>query len=379
MEIYLDHAAATPLRKEVEAVMKNFSRKNYANPSSLHQAGEQARRAREDSREKIRKILGASPQDKIIFTSGGTESINLALIGFMSANKNKGNHLITTKIEHPAVLETCKFLENSGFKVTYLPVDDEGYMDLKELEQCITTETMMISVIYAHNEIGTIQRIKEISSIAKKHNLVMHLDACQAAALNLSVDDLGADLLTLNSSKIYGPKGSGLLYVRKGIGLSSLIHGGGQEDGLRGGTENVAAIVGLARALELIQEKKEQENKRQEKLRDNFINEILQILGTKLNGPKERLPNNVNISFIGLEAEEIIRHLSLERIFVSAGSACHSRKIEVSHVLAALGMPEEESRGVVRFTLGIETTEKQLQITVKKLKKIVFSLRDSQS
>ena len=361
--IYLDHAASTPLDPIVKKEMDSV--KTYANPSALHQMGLEAKEILNNSRNKVAKILNCKPEE-IIFTSGGTESINLAIKGIA---KDKG-HIITSKIEHPAVLETCKFLEKDGFDVTYLDVDENGLVNPTEVEKAIQKDTILISIMYANNEIGTIQPVKEIAEIAKKHKIPFHTDACQAGFLDLNVN---ADLMTLNGSKIYGPKGIGILYKKKNIRLQPLMHGGGQEFGLRSGTENLTAIVGFAKALELAQK----EDNKIEKLRDYFIEKVLkEIPKTFLNGhKKERLPNNANISFLDVEGESILLYLDHKGILVSTGSACSSEKLEVSHVLDAIGLKHDAAHGSIRFSLGKSTTKEELDYVVKELKGIIQSLR----
>ncbi|HLD39521.1 MAG TPA: cysteine desulfurase family protein [Candidatus Nanoarchaeia archaeon] len=374
--IYLDYAAAAPARKEVRKVVRSME-KYFANPSSGHDAGNRAKWMIEGAREKIKEIMNASSKDKIIFTASGTESLNLAIKGVAQAYRKKGSHIITSTIEHKAVLETCKFLEKEGFKVTYLKVDQYGRVNPKEVEKAITKKTILVSIMYANNEVGTIQPIKEIAAIAKKKKVLFHTDACQAGFLALDVQQLGVDLLTLNSNKIYGPKGAGLLYLRKGVEIQPLIHGGGQEYGLRSGTENVAAIRGFGKALGLAQREKEQENKRLQELRAYFVSEVRKkILNTLLNGhPTERLPNNVHLSFAGVEAETVLYYLSLQGIFASAGSACTANEIEVSHVLKAMNVPEKLARGSIRFSLGKYTGKRDIDKVIAVLVQVVNSLR----
>ena len=374
--IYLDYAAAAPARKEVRKVVRSME-KYFANPSSGHDAGNRAKWMIEGAREKIKEIMNASSKDKIIFTASGTESLNLAIKGVAQAYRKKGSHIITSTIEHKAVLETCKFLEGEGFKVTYLKVDQYGRVNPKEVEKAITKKTILVSIMYANNEVGTIQPIKEIAAIAKKKKVLFHTDACQAGFLALDVQQLGVDLLTLNSNKIYGPKGAGLLYLRKGVEIQPLIHGGGQEYGLRSGTENVAAIRGFGKALGLAQREKEQENKRLQELRAYFVSEVRKkILNTLLNGhPTERLPNNVHLSFAGVEAETVLYYLSLQGIFASAGSACTANEIEVSHVLKAMNVPEKLARGSIRFSLGKYTGKRDIDKVIAVLVQVVNSLR----
>lgn len=376
-EIYLDNAATTPVRKEVmEAVLPYFS-ENYGNPSSFHYKGLKAKNALENARNKIANTLNCSP-DEIIFTSGGTESINLAIKGIARANKNRGNHIITSKIEHPAVLETCKYLEKNGFRITYVNVGKDGIVSPAEIKKVITNKTILVSIMYANNEIGTVQPIKEIGEICKAEGIPFHTDACQAAEyLELDTKAMNVDLLTLNGSKIYGPKGIGILYLKRGINLEPLIHGGGQERGIRSGTENVPSIIGFAKALELAQEERTEESTKLIALRDKLIKGLLNILGSKLNGhQKQRLPNNANISFKGIEGESIILSLNEKGICASTGSACNSRSLEPSHVLMALGMSHEEAHGSVRFSLGKWTTNEDIEYVMKTMPDIVNKLRE---
>lgn len=370
--IYLDNAATTPVNPRVMKEMLPYFTTIYANPSSVHEAGRKAQEAVENSRKKIAEILHGKSEE-IIFTSGGTESINLAIKG-IALQKGKG-HIITSKIEHPSVLEMCKYLERKGFLVTYLNVDKFGLINISELQKSIQKNTILISIQYANNEIGTIQPIKDIGKLAQRHNILFHTDACQAGNLDLNAEKLNFDLLSLNGSKIYGPKGLGILYKKKNIQLEPLIHGGGQEFLLRSGTENVPGIVGFAKALELVQENRVRENKKLTELRDYFIEEILKnIPNTNLNGhPTQRIPNNINISFQGIEAEALVQYLSQNRIYVSMGSACNSQEIEVSHVLKAI--KAKNPLGAIRFSLGNKTTKKELEYVVEALKEMVESLR----
>ncbi len=373
--IYLDHAATTYLDSRVKKEMDICYSECYGNPGSLHLVGRDAQELVETYRETIARLLKCKPKE-IIFTSGGTESINLAIKG-VAFKKEKG-HIITTKIEHPAVMETCKFLEKKGFSVTYLNVDKFGWVNPKDVEKAIRKDTILISIMYANNEIGTIEPIKEIGRIARRNKIIFHTDACQAAgALDLDVNQLNVDLMTLNGSKIYGPKGIGMLYKSKEIKLEPLMHGGGQEFGLRSGTENVPGIVGFAKALELAQKDKDEENVRLVKLRDYLITSILsKIEKSFLNGhPKKRLPNNANISFLDVEGESVLLYLDQKGIEVSTGSACSSQKLEVSPVLDAIGLIHDAAHGSIRFTLGQNTTKKDIDYTVKVLKDIIENLR----
>lgn len=383
MTIYLDNAATTKMRKEVLKEMAPFFDKKFGNPSSFHSPGKEAKDAIERARETISKILDCRTSE-IIFTAGGTESDNLTILGIARANKDKGNHIITSKIEHPAVLEACKKLENEGFKITYLSVDKNGLIKLEELKQALRKDTILISIMYANNEIGTIQPIREIAKILRDKTAkkkigfpYFHTDSCQAAgALDLNILKLGVDALTFNGSKIYGPKGIGALYIKKGIKIEPLIFGGGQEYGLRGGTENVASIAGLAKALELAQNEKESESKRQEILRDYFIKKLLKnIKSAKLNGDEKlRLPNNINISIPRVEGEAMVLYLDSKGIYCSTGSACSSKSLKPSHVLLAIGRSHELAHNSLRFTLGRETKKEDLDYVLKVLPEIIRKL-----
>ena len=391
--IYLDHAATTPLSLEVKAAMEPFWSENFGNPSSIYQAGIKAKEAIGQARGKIAKILGAQSSE-IVFTAGGTESANLAILGLsrdlapiLSKGKKPG-HIITTKIEHPAVLNSVLALKEEGFVVSILPVDKYGLVDLEEIKKNIKPETFLISVMYANNEIGAIEPIIEIGKLLKKINqkreadglsrIYFHTDACQAAGyLDIRVDKLGVDLLTFNGSKIYGPKGSAVLYVKNGISLKPLIFGGGQENGLRSGTENVPAYIGLAKALELVQKNKNKESQRLKKLSQKLIDGILKsIPKTFLNGhPQKRLPNNVNITILDIEGEALLLYLDHYGICASTGSACHSQNLQPSHVLQAIGLPREIIHGSLRLTLGQKTTNKDIDYVLKVLPRIVQKLR----
>lgn len=376
-EFYLDYAATTPMRDEAVIAMSKFFTEEYGNPGSFHSKGLSAKDALDASRESVAKILNCSP-DEIVFTSGGTESINMAIKGVAFANKEKGNHIITSSLEHHAVLNTCEFLERQGFQVTYLPVDKYGLVNPEDVKNAVTSQTILISIMYANNEIGTIEPISEIGAIAKEKGVLFHTDACQAAgALDLNVKNLNVDLLTLNGSKAYGPKGAGLLYVRHGIDIEPLIHGGGQENGLRSGTENVPLIIGFAKALELAQKEKESENSRLILLRESLINGLLKIPKSRLNGhPTKRLPNNVNITFLDVEGEAMLLYLNEQGVFASTGSACASKSLETSHVLRAIGLPYEASHGSMRFTLGKETTSDHIDYVIRVMPEIVEKLRN---
>lgn len=384
--IYLDHAATTYLDPEVKKAMKPYWSLKFGNPSSLYLEGRIAKKAIEDSREKIAQFLNALPSE-IFFVSGGTESDNLAILGTALANKDKGNHLITSNIEHHAVLHSFQYLEKQGFKVTYLPVNKCGIVSPESVSKALTAKTILISIMYANNEIGIIEPISEISKGFKSfctsdsvlHTPYFHTDACQAAGyLDLDVNKLGVDLMTLNGSKIYGPKGIGILYVRKETGIQPIIFGGGQEKGFRPGTENVPGIVGFTKALELVQQNKDKEVKRLAELRNYLIKEIMATIPkVVLNGhPTKRLPNNVNISILDIEGEALILHLDKLGISASTGSACTSLSLEPSHVLLALGLPHEACHGSLRLTLGKKTTKKDVDYVLKVLPQVVENLRN---
>ncbi|PIN88109.1 cysteine desulfurase NifS [Candidatus Woesearchaeota archaeon CG10_big_fil_rev_8_21_14_0_10_32_24] len=372
--IYLDHAAATPVRKEVLDEMMPYFSTFFGNPSSVHTLGEESKAAIEEASEDIKKVINAAGNGKIIFTSSGTESINLAILGVARATKKR--HIITTKIEHPAVLQTCEYLKSFGFKITYLDVDEFGQIDLEDLEKAVRKSTALISIHHANSEIGVIQNIREIAR--RKQNALLHVDACQAAGLlDLNVKKLGIDLLTLNAGKIYGPKGVGLLYAHYDVLLKPVIHGGSQELGLRAGTENVPAIVGFARALVLAEEERESTVNKLEHLQE-FTLKLLakKIPNVRLNGhPTERLPNNLNFQIDGVDADKVLNYLSESKIYASAGSACKSNKQEPSHVLKALGLDDEDARSSIRLSMGKDTTKDDMKEAIDVLAKIVATLR----
>lgn len=376
-EVYLDNAATTMVDKRVKEEMDKYYDVIYGNPSSFHSVGLKANLALDDARERAARMLKCKPKS-IIFTSGGTESINLAIKGVARANKAKGRHIITTKIEHHAVIHTCEYLEEyEGFDVTYLDVDKQGIVSPKALREAIREDTILISIAYANNEIGTIQPIKALTAVAKEHKVLFHTDACQAAGyLDLDVDALGVDLLSINGSKIYGPKGVGLLYVRQGVRILPIIHGGGQEFGMRAGTENVPLIRGFVKALEISEEMKEEEVGRLTGLRDYFIKQLLKIPKTILNGHGEqRLPNNVNVSFLDIEGEALLLLLDNKGVFVSSGSACTSHTLDPSHVIIATGAPYEVAHGSIRFTLGRHTVKEDIDYLLSVLPDCIAKLR----
>ena len=382
--IYLDHAATTYLDPRVKRAMEPFWEKNFGNASTIYKEGLDARNALNQARKTIAKLIGAHP-DEIIFTNGGTESDNLAIFGI--ARNYKTGHIITSKIEHHAVLKPCEFLEKENFKITYLDVDKNGIVDLKQLKKSLRKDTILVSIMYANNEIGTIQPIREIAKIIrdfrKKNNPpaggpFFHTDAIQAAGyLDLNVQKLGVDLMSVNASKIYGPKGLGFSYIKRGVKLSPIIYGGGQERGLRPGTENIPGIVGLAKALEISQNIREKEAKRLAVLRDYLIKGILKkIKGASLNGhPVLRLPNNANVSIPRIEGESLVLYLDAQGISCSTGSACTSQDLEPSHVITALGKSKEASHSSVRFSLGRKTSKSDMDYVLKVLPDIVKKLR----
>lgn len=373
--IYLDNAATTQVRREVIEAMLPFLDKRYGNASSLHSLGQDAKAALEKSRESIAKILKAEPNE-IIFCSCATEANNLALKGLaFEARKQNKNHLIVSKIEHHCVLHAAQWLENNGFDVTYLPVDEYGFVDLGELERAINEKTFLVSVMYANNEIGTIEPIRDIAKICRENDVPLHSDAVQAfGKIPLRTKDI--DMLSLSAHKIYGPKGVGLLMKRNSIRIEPLLHGGGHEFGLRSGTENVAGIVGFAKAMELALKEMPKESKRQTKMRDKLIKNSLQIPESRLNGhPKKRLPNNANLSFRYVEGESIVMKLNEYGIAASTGSACSSPKLEPSHVLLALGLAPSEAHSSLRLTLGRYNKMKDIDYTVKVLPKAIEELR----
>lgn len=376
-QIYLDHASTTPVHTEVLEVMLPYFTEEFGNPSSIYPLGQNASDAVAEARETLAALIGAKPQE-IFFTSGGTESDNWALKGFMHANTSKGKHLITSAIEHHAVLHTCETLEHEGFEVTYLPVNEHGLVSVEDFKAAIRPDTILASIMFANNEIGTIEPIAELASAAHEANIVFHTDAVQAFGHEpIDVNELGIDLLSASSHKIYGPKGVGLLYVRKGIKLQNLLDGGQQERGKRGSTENVPGIIGFAKAAELARADLLLERERQRALRDHAIRRILaEIPDAKLNGSwKDRLANNVNFSFEFIEGEGMLLQLAARGICVSSGSACTSGSLDPSHVLLAIGLPHEIAHGSLRLTIGKSTTQEDIDFTVDSLKGTLENLR----
>lgn len=376
-KIYLDNAATTATRPEVVEAMLPYFTEKFGNPSSVYEFASQNKIAINKTRETIAKALRANEAD-IYFTAGGTESDNWALKATAEAYKNQGNHIITSKIEHHAILHTCEYLEKQGFEVTYVNVDENGRLKLDELEAAIRPTTILISVMFANNEIGTIQPIKEIGEIAKKHKILFHTDAVQAfCQVDIDVNELNIDMLSASGHKLHGPKGIGFLYIRKGLKLRSFIHGGGQERHRRAGTENVPAIVGLGKAVEMAMETLEERQKKEKELRDYLIEQVIkEVPFTRLNGDRHnRLPNNVNFSFQFIEGESLLIMLDMQGICGSSGSACTSGSLDPSHVLLAIGLPHEIAHGSLRLTLSDETTLEDIQYTIEKIKEIVAKLR----
>lgn len=376
--IYMDNSATTPVKEKVLDEMIPYFTEKFGNPSSIYSLGADSKVAIEKAREQVAMVLGAD-KNEIFFTAGGSESDNWALKGIANKHKNKGNHIITTKIEHHAILHTCEYLQKNGFEVTYLNVDKDGLINLEELENAITDKTIMISIMFANNEIGTIQPIKEIGEIAKSRNIIFHTDAVQAIGnIKIDVKELNIDLLSLSAHKFYGPKGIGAIYIRKGIKIDPLIAGGGQERNKRAGTENVPSIVGMGKAIELAYENLEEHNEKLTKLRERLMKGIQEnIKYTKINGHRtKRLPGNVNVCFEFIEGESLLLSLDIEGIAGSSGSACTSGSLDPSHVLLAIGLPHEIAHGSLRLSLGDFNTEEEVDYVVEKLIKIVERLRN---
>ncbi|NLK88183.1 MAG: cysteine desulfurase NifS [Clostridiaceae bacterium] len=376
--IYMDHAATTPVRNEVIEAMLPYFNEKFGNPSSIYSIGRDSKKAIEESREKVSKAIGAEPRE-IFFTGSGTEADNWAIKGVAYANRKRGKHIITTSIEHHAVLHTCQYLESDGFEVTYLPVDADGLITAEQVRAAIRPDTILITIMFANNEIGTIQPIAEIGKVAKEAGVYFHTDAVQAMGnVHINVSEMNIDLLSMSSHKFYGPKGIGALYVKKGVKLTSFIHGGAQERGRRASTENVPAIVGFATALEIAVENMDQYNKKLLALRDRTIKEIEEkIPFIRLNGHREkRLPGNVNFSFEFIEGESLLLMLDLKGIAASSGSACTSGSLDPSHVLLAIGLPHEIAHGSLRLTFGEENTDADVDRLMEVLPAIVKRLRE---
>ncbi|MBR5961334.1 MAG: cysteine desulfurase NifS [Clostridia bacterium] len=375
--IYLDHAATTPVSEPVLEAMFPFFSQCWGNASSVYGTGREARKAVEKARRQVAEAIGAEPRD-ILFTGGGSESDNLAVKGTAFALRDKGRHIITTAIEHPAVLNACRWLERHGFDVTYIFPDETGLIDPETIRKAVREDTILISMMAANNEIGTILPVAEAGAFAREKGICFHTDAVQAAgAIPVNVNNWNADLLSISAHKFYGPKGIGALYVRHGTHIESLIHGGEQERGLRAGTENVPGIVGLGTAIEIARKDLDQNAARTTLLRDRLIDRILaEIPGTRLNGPREgRLPNNCNISFDRIDGEALLLRLDLAGIAASSGSACTAGSQEISHVLKAIGLTDQEAKGSLRLTTGIDNTEEEIDETVTVIQGIVNDLR----
>lgn len=375
--IYLDNAATTAVAPEVLEAMLPYFTEVYGNPSSIHATGRTAHKAVDQARRQVAAAIGAQPQE-IYFTAGGSESDNWAIKGTALAQQRKGNHIITSAIEHHAVLHTCAWLEKHGFEVTYLPVDEFGRVNPEDVEKAITDKTILISIMTANNEIGTIQPIREIGAIARAHKILFHTDAVQAVgAIPVNVDEMNVDMLSMSGHKFHGPKGIGALYIRKGVRIDTLIHGGAQERGLRAGTENLPGIVGIGRAIELATANLAENARRITALRDKLMDGILErIPDARINGHRtQRLPNNCNVSIRYIEGEAMLLRLDLAGIAASSGSACTSGSLDPSHVLLAIGLPHEIAHGSLRLTLGADTTEKDIDAVLDTLPGIVSDLR----
>ena len=377
-KIYLDNAATTRTAQEVVDAMIPYFTENYGNPSSIYELGQRSKEAITTAREQIAEVIGAKPEE-IYFTAGGSEADNWALKAACEAYEKKGKHIITTKIEHHAILHTCEYLEKKGVEVTYLDVDENGLVDLDALQKAIRPDTILISIMFANNEIGTIEPVKEIGMIAKEHGILFHTDAVQAfGQVPIDVDDMHIDMLSSSAHKINGPKGIGFLYIRKGVKIRSFVHGGAQERKRRAGTENVPAIVGYGVAAKRAADTMEERTARERQLRDDIIKRVeKEIPYVKLNGhPDKRLPNNINFSFRFIEGESLLIMLDMKGIAGSSGSACTSGSLDPSHVLLAIGLPHEIAHGSLRLSLGEDTTKEDLDYTLEQIKEIIQKLRD---
>lgn len=375
--IYMDNAATTPARRETVEAMIPYMSDNFGNPSSLYDLAKKSAEAVESARTMIASAIGASSKE-IYFTSGGTEADNWAIKGVAFANRDKGNHIITSQVEHHAVLHTTQWLEKQGFEVTYLPVDRYGMVNPEDVRNAITDKTVLVTIMTANNEVGTIMPIAEIGKIARENGVIFHTDAVQAAGhIPLDAGELNVDMLSISGHKFGGPKGTGALYIRKRVKIDPLMHGGAQERHRRAGTENVPGIVGLGRAMELAVSEMDEEAKRISGLRDRLIERLLEIPKTHLNGhPKRRLPNNVNVVFEYIEGESILLMLNKRGIYASTGSACSSKSLDPSHVLSACGLPHEIIHGSLRLTLGPDTTEDDIDYVVDNIREVVLKLRN---
>jgi cysteine desulfurase len=357
--------------------MLPYFKESFGNASTLYTLGREARTAMENGRKQVASLIGAKPEE-VYFTSGGTESDNIAIKGTVSRLKGKGNHIITSAIEHPAVEETCKYLEKNGYQVTYLPVREEGIVKVSDVEAAIIPETILITVMHANNEIGTIQPIKEIGALARENGIYFHTDAVQSVGkIPVNVGDLNVDMLSISAHKLYGPKGIGALYIRKGVRIDPLFHGGGHERGMRPGTENIPGIVGLGKACQIAQDNLEKNMEYVSSLRDRLIKGVLgEIEQSYLNGhPTKRLPNNANFRFSSIEGESLVLQLDAKGINASTGSACSSKKLEPSHVLMAIGLKEVDAHGSLRISLGLENTPEDIDSSIVAIKEVVERLR----
>ena len=376
---YMDYSATTYVKPEVLDAMMPFFTEKFGNPSSFYGISRETKMAVDNARAQVAKAINCDPNE-VYFTGGGSEADNWAIKGIATAHMKKGNHIITTKIEHHSVLHTCEFLEKFGFEVTYLDVNEEGFVDLKQLEEAITDKTILVSIMFANNEIGTIQPIKEIGALCREKKVLFHTDAVQAVgSVPVDVKEMNIDLLSLAGHKLYGPKGIGALYMRRGVRIDNLIHGGGQERGRRAGTENIPGVVGLGKAIEIATENIEENRARLTVLRDKLIDGILErIPYARLNGPRgdKRLPGNSNISFEFIEGESILLSLDFEGICASSGSACTSGSLDPSHVLLAIGLPHEKAHGSLRTTLGAASTEEDVEKLLNELPPIIERLRN---
>ena len=376
--VYMDYSATTFVKPEVLEEMLPYFTEKFGNPSSFYGISRETKKAIDKAREQVAKTLNCRP-DEVYFTGGGSEADNWAIKGIASAHKNKGNHIITTKVEHHAVLHTCEYLEKNGFDVTYLDVNEEGFINLEDLKNAITDKTILVSIMFANNEIGTIQPIKEIGEICSEKKVFFHTDAVQAVG-NVPVDvkEMNIDMLSLAGHKIYGPKGIGVLYIKKGIKIDNLIHGGGQEKNRRAGTENIASIVGLGKALELATDNLEEHMKKMIALRDKLMDGLLEVPYTRLNGPRgdKRLPGNVNVCFRFIEGESILLSLDFKGVCASSGSACTSGSLDPSHVLLAIGLPHEIAHGSLRLTMGEGSTQEDVDYVLDVVPPIIERLRN---
>ena len=376
--VYMDHAAGKPVDLRVVEAMLPHMKTFYGNPSSLHQFGQEARKALEDVRTKIAELINAERKESIIFTSGATESNNMAIKGVANRNKDRGTCIITSSIEHMSVVNTCKFLTTKGFEAVFLPVDNYGFVKLESLEKELTDKTVLVSIVYANGEIGTIQPMKEISKIVHSKNAYLHVDATAACGqVPINVKEEGIDLLTVSSNNMYGPKGIGALYIKEGIRIEPLLHGGGQERGLRSGTENLPSIVGFGRAAEIAKKEMQSESGKLVRLRDRLIDGLLRpIPYSFLNGhPTKRLPDNVSVRYSFIEGESMLLSLDMMGVAASSGSACTAKTLEPSHVLLAIGLKHEEAHGSLMFTLGRQNTEEEVDYVVSLMPSIVKRLR----